>query len=249
MVKNLMGRQTLGRVYIIINEEQAMQVLKTLSRSIHSSKLLVIFIDLHGVSAQTAINLIKTQALSGIVAVVLTGAPATVNKILSQVEFNIIPTLDEVIVSDGSQIIERRRVKTLTLGVLYYNGKVKYYSSINDKLISDVNEGCMAVLKDLKNMEHNVMNNIRAINQIIRTKLIKITTAQADFTYEKYPYGKLNIRDAVGDLNDVNPDYWLRYYQFRSQILPGVLVYGTEYRNAGILSEIDVDYYSPQGGI
>ncbi len=249
--KGLTSPLALDNIYIITSEEQAKQMLKALSSYTYISKPFIISIDLCGVSIQTAIDLIKMQAANGIVAAVLTGDPVVINKVLHQAGFSVVSIPDEVIVSDGVRILKANRIKTLTLGILYHNGKVRYYSSItglNGKLINNINEVYKAILKDMRNIiKYYTASNTKNPSQATKTGSITITTTQANFNFTTYPYGKLYIRDVVGDLNDANPNYWWRYYQFRSQILPGVQVYGTEWRNAGIFNEIDVDYYSQQG--
>lgn len=77
---------------------------------------------------------------------------------------------------------------------------------------------------------------------------IATSSTQINLTYIACPYGKLNIWDIVGILNDYNNSYKWRYYNFKSQIVPGKNACNdSNWRNSDVKQTLDADFYSTQG--
>ncbi|NOZ88420.1 MAG: hypothetical protein GXO15_00655 [Crenarchaeota archaeon] len=231
------------KLLTVTNNDMARTLLTDLPR-----EPVILLIDLSKIDSGLAASLIKVQARKGLVAALLVGKSTELKQVLQDAGINVVAIPERAIrlSKDNGRIIESKHIEDLALGIIYYNGRVKYYWSIHDtgsKLANNIDSVYYKMAADLGRImpidEFGVLAPTGGD--------VDIAFAQADSTYIVYPYGQLSIRDIVDDLNDINPNYHWRYYRFKSQIIPGAILYNSGWRNAAIVSEIDVDYYTPLG--
>ncbi len=207
-------------------------------RSVNPSSTYIIVIDMRTVKLAQVKKVLTETLKTKLPPVLIIGTPEQVDSIMKLLGVHIygIPIAVEKIVRGT------KTVKPLSLIVYGFmpTGRGKGVTFSMNGLNS--------------NLKSNVLATYRSMVRYISSYQVKGIpqpsvgiSSQANYTYNACPYGKLNIWDIVGDLNDQNPNYHWRYYRFKSQMVPGTLACSSDWRNADVKEVLDADYYTSEG--